>query len=103
MTLTGGPVYCTDNGKTKVAMTKGTTYDGYANYLWFLFKDQYTVLEKWSVAAYVQHRTVGGSDFGDDRNDRPVRQPLYGRYKLVMDVSFLSVSEMPKGSQGTTC
>ena len=25
-----GPVYYTDNGKTKVAMTKGTTYDGYA-------------------------------------------------------------------------
>ena len=30
-------------------MTKGTTYDGYANYLWFLYKDQYTVLEKSST------------------------------------------------------
>ena len=38
-----------DNGKTKVAMTKGTTYDGYANYLYFLYKDQYTVLEKSST------------------------------------------------------
>ena len=44
-----GPVYYTDNGKTKVAMTKGTTYDGYANYLYFLYKDQYTVLEKSST------------------------------------------------------
>ena len=30
-------------------MTKGTTYDGYANYLYVLYKDQYTVLEKSST------------------------------------------------------
>ena len=39
-----GPVYYSDSGKTKVAMSKDKTHDGYANSLYEQYKDQYTVL-----------------------------------------------------------
>ena len=36
-----GPVYYSDSGKTKVAMSKDKTHDGYANSLYEQYKDQY--------------------------------------------------------------
>ena len=39
-----GPVYYSDSGKTKVAISKDKTHDGYANSLYEQYKDQYTVL-----------------------------------------------------------
>jgi len=78
-----GPVYYSDSGKTKVAMSKDKTHDGYANSLLRAVQGSVYGIGIHHDTPYVQYRTVGRCHFGDDRDNRPVRQPLYCQCKLV--------------------